>query len=318
MKLLAFFDPHVDVRGPINRTDEFEETCFNKLEEVGAIAYKRGCSYILCSGDFFNRKGALVPHRLIARSADCLKSFKVPFLTISGNHDQFGGDPETIMSQPLGVLSRAAGFKILGKTSVEQLDEDVFLTALPYYSGIDTHLEDYLPNRPEKAKIHIHLTHGSLMPKKPVWEPYTLYSQLVGCKADFVLNGHLHDGYPTEKVGNVTIVNPGSLTRGALTESNINRQVGVVLIDTDTKGVEFIPLKSALPASKCFNLEGNTETKLAEEAITMLGALIRHESGNVELSGPESIRHLVKELKTIKEPVRTKIFTLLDKAEESI
>jgi exonuclease SbcD len=318
LKLLFFFDPHTDSQAPASRIDNYEDTCFLKFEELSQIAKKEGCSYILCSGDFFNRKGNRVSHKLIARSADFFSNISTPFLTISGNHDQFGGDPNTIWDQPLGVLARAANFKILQKEDVTQLDEDTFLTAAPYHAGIDVTPADYFPERPDKAKVHIHLSHGSLIPYKPIWAPYTLYSALKGCKADYVLNGHIHDAFPVETVGNTKIINPGSLTRGSLTEANINRPVSVVILDTATKEVKYVPLKSAMPADRIFDLVRYKELDQAERELDSLGALIKMEAGNVELSGPEGIRLLVKEMKSLKEPVRSKIFELLDRAEEAI
>lgn len=318
MKLLFFFDSHLDSQGPISRIDNFEETCFSKFSEIKDIAKKNNCSYVLCSGDLLNRKGPKVSHRLIARAADFFRNLGVPFLTISGNHDQVGGDPTTIMDQPLGVLSRAANFKILGKDSVEQLDEEVFLTATPYHAAIDTVLEDYLPKRPAKAKVHLHLTHGSLTNIKPIWTPYTLYSDLKECKADFLLNGHLHDMHKTETINNTTIINPGSLTRGSLIESNINRQVSIVILDTDKRKVEIVPLKSALPASQIFDLEKHAQLEKAEQEIERLGELIKKESGNIELNGIESIRQIVKELKSIDDKTKDCIQKLLDRAEENV
>ncbi len=318
MKLLFFFDPHLDSQGPASRIDNYEDTCFLKFEELNQIAKKENCSYILCSGDFFNRKGNRVSHKLIARSADFFSNISTPFLTISGNHDQFGGDPSSIWDQPLGVLARASKFKILSKSDITQLDENTFLTATPYYAGIDLTPADYLPERPIKAKVHIHLTHGSLMPYRPIWAPYTLYGALKGCKADYVLNGHIHDAFPVETVGNTKIINPGSLTRGSLTEANIDRVVSVVVLDTATKEVKYVPLKSALPASKVFDLVRYKDLDIAERELDSLGALIKMEAGNVELSGPEGIRLLVKEMKSLVPAVKDKIFELLDRAEDVI
>lgn len=318
MKLLVFFDPHIDSQAPISRKDAFEDTCFNKLAEIKEISKKHGCGHILCSGDVFNRKGIRVQHRLIARAADFFRSLDTPFITISGNHDQVGGNPEAIMDQPLGVLSRAANFKILGKNEIIQLDEETFLTGVPYYSGIDLTPADYLVNRPDKAKVHIILSHGNLLPHKPIWEPYTLYSSLKDCKADYVFNGHIHDYFGVEKINNTSIINTGSLTRGSLTESNINRPVSVAVLDTKTGKLDIIALKSAEKANKVFDLAKKAELEKAEKEINKLGELIKAESENVELSGPESIRYLVRTMKALNEPTKSKIFELLDRAETFI
>jgi hypothetical protein len=143
-----------------------------------------------------------------------------------------------------------------------------------------------------------------------------LYSQLSGSHIDFHFNGHVHDDLGEVKVGKTIIINRGALSRGSLVESNLNRKVMVTLLDTEKKVLKYIELKSALPANKIFDLDRVKETRQAEIEMMKLGELIRHEAGSVELSGPESIRHLVRELKTISEPVRTTIFQLLDKADE--
>lgn len=320
MKILVFNDPHLAAQGPASRTDDYKETCLRKLLEVKDLSEKYGCSYVLCSGDFFHLKAwNRNPTSLIADLSDLFKSFKVPIKGISGNHDQVGGDPESVSGQPLGVLARASGIHLLNKGEVCKLDEKVYLTGIPYYADIDTDLSAYLPKRPKGAGVHIHLAHGNLYPSKPMYSPSSVFSDLSGCEADYLFCGHVHSNFGVTPVGKTTkVINCGSLTRGSLSEDDIKRRPAVTILDTNTGKVEIVELRTALPADQIFDLKKVEALEKAEEEINKLGEMIRRESEGVELQGPESIRQAVRELKSIDSKTRDLINSLLDVAEASI
>ncbi|VVB50689.1 3',5'-cyclic adenosine monophosphate phosphodiesterase CpdA [uncultured archaeon] len=329
MKILHFTDPHLSAVGPIARIDNYEETCFRKLDEIRDIAKAEGAELILCSGDFFHLKNWMRnPYSLVNKLIGYFKSLPCPVYGIIGDHDVPDRNESSVDRQPLGTLVSSGCLTLLSAGSMFNSWNKVWITGAPKTDNYEADIKNYMPDmtkhhdnliegRPFNG-VHIHMSHGDLYVKRPVYEPYTLYSQLVGSPVDFHFNGHVHDDLGEVKVGKTTIINRGSLTRGSLVESNLNRKVTITLLDTEKRALYYRELKSALPANKIFDLDKVRETKQAEAEINRLGELIKFESGNVELSGPESIRHLVRELKTIREPVRTMIFNLLDKAEESV
>lgn len=329
LKILHFTDPHFSAVAPASRIDDYQATCFRKLDEIRDIAKKEKVDIILCSGDFFHLKSWMRnPYSLTNRLIDYFNSLPCDTIGIFGDHDLPDRNADSLARQPLSTLCKASKLKLLNKGEVFNHWNQVIITGAPKTDNYEADITNYIPiidlSQELKAGdtfkgVHIHMSHGDLYPNPPVYEPYTLYSRLAGSTVDFHFNGHVHDDLGEIKVNSKTrIINRGSMTRGSLTESNINRKITVTLLDTDTKTLKYFPLKSALPPEKVFDLKKRAESEQAEAEINKLGELIRHESQNVELSGPESIRHMVKELNSIKEPVKTKIYELLDRAEEAV
>lgn len=331
MKILNINDPHACAVGPISRIDNYEESLFRKLDEIRDIVLEEKVDLLTCTGDFFHLKSWVRnPYALTNRLVDYFKSMPpaCSVVGIFGDHDVPDRNEASVATQPLGALVSAGCVTLLSPGDVLSNWNKVWITGAPKTDGYEGNRKNYMPDMSKKhgemmtgrpfEGVHVHLSHGDLYENRPVYEPYTLYSELAGSPVDFHFNGHVHDDLGAVKVGKTTIINRGSLTRGSLVESNIKRKVTITLLNTDTRGLCYRELKSALPADKIFDLDKVKETKQAEAEILRLGELIKHESGSVELSGPESIRHLVRELKTIKEPVRSMIFTLLDRAEENV
>lgn len=325
MKILYFSDPHLSAVAPISRIDNYLETCFRKLDEIRDIAVQEKVELILCGGDFFHLKSWMRnPYSLTNRLIDYFNSLPCDSYGIFGDHDLADRNEENLIKQPLSTVCKASKLKLLNKDRRFNFWNQVVVTGAPKTDNYEADLTNYTPKLEVELKrgdtfkgVFVHLSHGDLWVKPPVYSPYTLYSQLKNSEVDFHFNGHIHDDLGEVRVNDKTIViNRGSLTRGALTESNINRKVMVTLLETDTKKLQYVELKSALPASKVFDLKKKEELEQAEKEINKLGELIKLESQNVELSGPESIRQMVKEMNSIKNKVKDKIFYLLDKAEE--
>lgn len=324
MKILHFTDPHFSAVAPASRIDNYQETCFRKLDEIKAIAEKEKADVILCSGDFFHLKSWMRnPYSLTNRLIDYFNSLPCETIGIFGDHDLPDRNADSLGRQPLSTLCKASKLRLLNKGEFARLD-NVWITGSPKTDNYEADITNYVPEPAPAGLTHIHMSHGDLYPNPPVYEPYTLYSRLAGSTVDFHFNGHIHDDMGQVNVNaRTTIINRGSMTRGSLTESNINRKITVTLIDTEHPftnkgGIKYFELKSALAPEKIFDLKKREECDKAEAEINRLGELIKAESQNVELSGPESIRHMVKELTSVKQPVKDKIFELLDRAEESV
>ena len=180
----------------------------------------------------------------------------------------------------------------------------------------ESFLDNYVPAKIEEAKVHIHLVHGDLYPKPPAYTPYTLFSQLKDSPADFTFAGHVHADLLENRVGKTLIINRGSMTRGTFNTDSIKRTPTIFILDTDTKKIQYFELKSAAPASQIFDIQKKQDLERAESELNNLGSLIKMEAGNLELSGPDSVRQIVKEMHNIKDTVKEKILVLLDKAEE--
>lgn len=323
MNILHFTDPHLSAVAPASRIDVYSETCLRKLDEIRSIAINEKADLILCSGDFFHLKSWMRnPYVFTNKLIDYFNSLPCGVLGIFGDHDTPDRTEESLERQPLSTIVKASKLRLLSKGELFRQD-GVLITGSPKTANYEADITNYIPtinyNEVKSGEVHVHMSHGDLYPNKPVYEPYTIYSRLAGSTVDFHFNGHIHDDLGQVKVNSKTIIiNRGSMTRGTLNESSIARKITVTLLDTHAKTLKYFPLKAALPPEKVFDLKKREESEKAEEEINRLGALIKHESQNVELDGPSSIRQMVKELKSIPQIAKDKINELLDKAESCV
>ncbi len=292
------------------------ETTFNKLDEIRGISKSEGCDALLISGDFFNFKSWLRNNYLLTNKlTDYFLSLNIPCFGIIGDHDVPDRREESIDRQPIGALARGARIRLLSKGEEVELEKGVFITGSPKTDNYEEDLSNYLPSRPKGAKLLIHMVHGDLYPKKPVYEPWTPYSALKDSNADITLRGHIHADANVVEVGKTRIIGIGSLTRGTFNTDSINRRPKVAIITTETKDINVIELKSAPKTEDIFDLEKHDKLERAELEIDHLAALIQQESKNIELNGLDSIRSAIRDLK-IAQPIKDTCNRILDKSEE--
>jgi len=319
LKILHFTDSHFSYYPPESRVDNYLESCLRKMDEIKKLAKKHDCSFITFSGDWFHLKSWIKnPYILTNKLIDCFQSIHIPIYGIIGDHDSLGKIEDAEERQPITTLAKATDIRLLSKGDVEDLGEGVYLTGCPKIGEYESDLTNYMPKRPDKAKVHISLSHGDLYKQPPVYSPVTLYSQLAGSTVDYLFNGHVHLDMGIETIGTCHIINRGSLTRGSLTNDNIKRTIKVVVLDTTSGKIDTIELKSPLPIEKIFDLEKHDKAVQAENEIDKLAQLIKQESGEIEINSLDGIKQLIKELKNVDPEVKYMCESLLDKSEALI
>jgi DNA repair exonuclease SbcCD nuclease subunit len=319
VRILYFTDPHFSAVTPFARLDDYMATTFNKLDEIRLIVKKEKCDAFFVSGDWYNLKSwHRNPYLLTNKLIDYFVSLVIPGFGIIGDHDLTDRNPGSIERQPLGTLVKAAKIKLLSKGEEVELEKGIFLTGSSKTDGYEEDLTNYLPKRPEGAKMLLHMVHGDLYPKAPVYEPWTSYASLKDSNADFTFRGHIHRNDGIVEVGKTKIVGIGSLTRGTFNTDSIDRRPSVAILDTSTKDLKVIELKSAPDSSKIFDFAKKESEEKAEYEMSRLSELIKVESSSIQLSGPDSVYALVKELQTIDAPTRETCLRLLDLAQENI
>lgn len=319
MKLLYFTDPHFASIGPRARTDDYMATTFLKLEEIKKISKKEKCEALLVSGDWFNLKAQNKnPYILTNRLIDYFNSLGIPILGIFGDHDLADRQEANLERQPLGALMRGANIHLISKNEEVELEKGVFITGAPKTDLYEEDITNYLPSKIKDKKTHVHMVHGDLYPKPPVYSPYTLYSQLKDSEADITLRGHIHRNDRVQDVGKTIIVGIGSLTRGTFNTDSIERRPSVAVITTETKDIKVIELKSAPKTEDIFDLVNYEKQEKAYAEIDKLGDLIKQESAGIEVNSLDGIKKLIRDSKSTPNEVKEVAYQLLDKAEEFV
>lgn len=318
MRLLAICDTHWRGTTPSGRMGELKPTLLAKLREVIDLAKAHGVTAILHGGDWFDRPD--VAPTVAREFLTLLRQAPCPIYGISGNHDVYGFNPDTVPRTMLGLAEGVGLIRLIRPGSPIFLEADglvVQVTGQEFHAEIDRRdpLLDYcvggssLHQRHPDSDFAIHLTHGMLL-EEPFFEniPHTLLNT-VGphTEADVTFGAHYHPGW--SKVHNYNgklWIHPGGMTRLKNHRSELERTVQVCLLTLERgKPVkyEFIPLLSAPAADDIFDPSKRMEIDAREAAtaqfVESIGDTARFEVLEVQgilegIAASDGVRETVK------------------------
>lgn len=279
MKFLFFTDTHIRATNPVSRKDNFLETIENKFAEIKSLITKHEIDYILHGGDLFDRPD--IPVKTVGKFANILKDFNKPIYIISGNHDIYGHNPNTIDRSMLGLLNTLNIVTLISKDHpivLEDKDLRIQLSGCPYIYDIDSEYKKYyFPKRIENVDYHIFLIHSFLIDKPFVdTVSHTLIDEVLETDANIILSGHYHTGFGVKEINNKYFINPGSLLRTNSSKPELKRIPEIIILDISKENilVKEIPLKSALPGEEVLKINNDFE-KIKSEALEDFKLLVR-------------------------------------------
>ncbi len=271
MKLLFFTDTHVRATNPRSRLDDYYHTSIKKFEEIRDYANSMGVDYVIHGGDLFDR-----PDTAIKPTSDIgkiLASFKMPIYIVSGNHDIYGYNIDTVNRSMLGLLDSVGILNMIPEDGVLLKDDglSVLLLGVPYSTYIDSDKENYIVKKTElkyKADYIINIVHGFLTDRKFIENvPHTLVHEIYETDADLTLTGHYHSGYPTHYHEGKIFANPGSLLR--ISGADVGRKPKFLEINISNEKIEVLEkyLKCALPSDQIFDKTAKEEDQFKKERL---------------------------------------------------
>jgi DNA repair exonuclease SbcCD nuclease subunit len=300
MKFLYLTDTHIRGNNPLNRTDNLAQTLKDKLTEVLEIASHYQVDYILHGGDFFD-----TPSPSLAITGEFLELFNechIPIYAISGNHDLFGANQNSLPRTLLGFLARLGFIKLLEAGQPIFLDKHncrVQLTGQPYHYDMDRRESglDYTVKK-NGADVAIHMVHGMLVNENSFPGDLTLIDQITGTEADVTLSGHNHLGFGIIEKDGKSFINPGALVRLSNHRNEISRPVQVVLINLDGKREEstILPLKCARPGQEVLDRSKAEEKNALQMKIDMFAQEIKQVSNMERMNVKNIIDEVVESL----------------------
>lgn len=256
-------DVHLAVKPPQSRTDDWAETCLDKLRQVGEIAREVGADAVLDGGDFFHIKTpSRTTHALIQKVAAVHAEYPCPVYSLrNGNHDVKFGDGAYLDEAPLGVLFQTGVFRLLDEEEGVRLG-NVRIVGVPYHgTSYDMNrLTTIVKGDEDYLVVAAHLLASEGGGEMFGGEDIVKYADLLDLDPDVWCFGHWHKNQGVYEKGGKHIVNIGSLTRGALTEDDVKRtpEVAILRFDPQTGiSIEQRPLK-VRPGTEVFDLEGRT------------------------------------------------------------
>ena len=238
-------DIHVSDHAPRRRSDDWNKALLEKIKWIGRYAKEVGADAVIDGGDFFDVKSpSKNSHKLIQQVIEAHADYPCPVYANVGNHDCVYGDYSFLPQQPLGVLFSAGVFKRLYDEHELRLTSkdgtSVRVCGVPYHGvkydmgrfNINKGSEDYLITA---AHVLASKTGGSMFEGEDIVK----YSDLTQYETDLWLFGHWHKDQGIANIGGgKKAVNLGSLSRGSLSQDNLDRKPKVALITLSENGLE--------------------------------------------------------------------------------
>lgn len=290
IKLVWRTDVHMSDRAPASRIDDWTETVFNHLGQVRDVAKAVKAAAIIDGGDFFHIKSPTRnSHETVRRVMDHHAAYGIPVFCTPGNHDAVYGDYALLGQQPLGVLYSAGTFRRLydehevyiadgkvypynRKTGVwinGTIPEEILgrgserypivrVVGIPYH-GTTYDMDRFTSIEKGEEDVLICVAHVLASLKGGTMfegEDIVRYADLVDTAPDLYLFGHWHKDQGVEEIGGKTFVNIGSLTRGALSQDEVQRRPACAILTCTEQGVEVQTVRLRVkPAEEVFDVE---------------------------------------------------------------
>lgn len=244
---LYFTDPHIRGNTPSSRKDDYKKALLNKFEQIGEIIKEKKVNYVLCGGDLFHQPE--VSYSVLNEFLEAIQRWRdeVQIYTVVGSHDKIGYNANSIYKGALGTLVETNIIKVLEDGNPETIYTQpgnfyIQLSGVSHEFGNDTDPERYWTSKVTCARKVIQICHGPVVQSQQRF-PH-ICTKDIKTEADIVLCGHIHDGFPTHKIGNTVFANPGSLGRIENTAITRSRIPTVLLIEVgkDKSSVTEIPL----------------------------------------------------------------------------
>lgn len=230
-------DVHLHHKPIKRRSDNFLETCFSKLATIALWARQFGCP-VSFGGDL-GHNYSWSPSVLYG-FAKLLREFSdVPFYTIYGNHDLYGGSFDRAEESSLtGVITLAPNLELLNEEGTEAVP-GVYLYGISWTKDrAERCLKGEIPEfnslgfKGEVNIVHAHLPVG---PEEGMFSvsPTELVDSLMDPPRPTILCfSDIHIGFsPIQVSKNLVMVNPGMVCRRTSTEFTWEPRVLVILSD---------------------------------------------------------------------------------------
>ena len=256
MKVLIYTDPHFCEKFSIvtKMGDKYTTRLENQIKSINwaeDLAYKKGCQYVICAGDFFDKPN-LTQQEITAINEINFAPMCAHFFLV-GNHESEENDLHYNSTEIL-QQDRRSNFIVAEPRLLEEPGFE--LAFLPYTTEARRQeVKDYFPAPKAKRLL---ISHNDLFGVQmgPAVSTVGFKPEDLASICDLCVNGHLHNGIKI----NEKVINLGNLTGKDFGEDAFRYKHNVMLVDTDTMTYELIENPYAF---NFYKLEINTKADLA-------------------------------------------------------
>jgi len=256
MKLLYLQDFHLLGKASEHRKDNYQMAMFLKLDEILDIAEKNKVDFVVDGGDFL--ESSLIANTIVDEVLDRIEAKNIIWYMLFGNHCEEGHEIKNSKGTSLAHMIRRS-------KCIKWLDiietADCYIKGIEYKHNIEEDIKQEGLFHDKKGKLTIAIVHALITEKPLPHSAMHVCYKDIKTNYDYILVAHNH--HPFEfKLKDTTVLDIGCVGRRKTDEQDI--QPSVLLIDTETKELKIIKLKSAKEGKDIFDLEKIEKTKAFE------------------------------------------------------
>ena len=318
IRLVWRTDVHLSDKTPSSRKDDWTKTVLRKLRQVGLVADKVGADAVLDGGDFFHVKSPTRnSHELAQKAATVHQGYTCPVYANVGNHDCKYANLEFLDEGPLGVLFASGVFQRCYDEHEAVFERDgmkVRVVGIPFhgpnyemerFTSITKGDEDYLV---VMAHVLASTKGGSMFEGEDIIK----YKDIAHLDPDLWLFGHWHKDQGIEEINGKQFVNLGSLTRGALTQDEMDRRpaCAVLTFTENGIGIQVVRLKVE-DAETVFDVTAKVRS---ESRASTMNAFVDALKESLVLKDGQSVEEAIANVEGIPHVIRERALSFVEKA----
>jgi DNA repair exonuclease SbcCD nuclease subunit len=255
-KFLIFSDFHISGRNPRSRIDNYYQSCLQKLDEIIDLSKSVDC--VICAGDFWD--SPIVANSMVDDVLDRIDINKKEFYFIYGNHDILNYNVDASNSSSLAHMMRRSKY-VKHLNSIE--DKNVYIKGYDCEFNKEQILKKEGLFHKSNKEFTLAITHQFITLKPFIKEVAHVQAKDIKTNYSIIWCSHFHTNFD-EIINSYRFINLNSIGRSAINEQH---QPRVAILDTETRKIEVIQLKSAKKSDEIFDLSKYAEIKQNEKSI---------------------------------------------------
>jgi len=286
VRYLIYADPHWCQNSSIVRgRGEYSQRLDNLIKSINWVeqtAIEKGCSSIICLGDFFDKES------LNSVEISALKSIKwadMSHLYLCGNHEM---GLNTLEYNSANIFSLCPNSLVIDTPKQFLINDNVEFYMLPYIlENNRKSISEYFDFNNDRKKICF--SHNDLMGIQMGAFLSTTGFELDGIHNhfDLFLNGHLHNGIEVEK----GIINLGNLTGQNFSEDASTYKHKIIILDISNGNINIEYIENPY----AFNFIKLDCTKASSAKIQTLFNSVKVNNCVLSVTGTDSNLNTIKE-----------------------
>lgn len=328
-KILCVGDIHAMDRPPVNATESYTDDIIDMLKWIADEAKRREVDAVVWAGDIFHfKQPSRTSHALVLRMLEVVRYYrrlKLDLCIVTGNHDISNDVLSSVHEkQPLGILYKGGARELVG------WHPTLPLFGVPWQQNWTTNetaawdaFDGWRERRGERNKwVSGHISSPALaVTHAPIYPPGEAEKQLFelvptqgenGLSAAMgndgsIYYGHIHEDHGIFEVEGVTYANMGAISRGALTEYNVERSIKVALWSEN--GFEEIPVPHK-PAEEVLRIAEVMDERA--EKISLDAFLTEVGSSTLDISSTSSVIDHIRGREDVPPRVKQKAIEILE------